>query len=133
LFDTNKQIDTNSCNYSPRIKSNKRSQRLELEHIVPAHGLGKNLQYWKEPVCQKRNEKKHKGRKCCSKISYEYKQMQSYMHNLFLSIGEVNGDRSNFVFGKIDGEEREYGECDFELAERIVEPKKSLRGDIARS
>jgi deoxyribonuclease I len=59
--------------------------------------------------------------------------MQSDMHNLFPSIGEVNGDRSNFVFGGIDGEEREYGECDFEVAQRIAEPKKSIRGDIARS
>ena len=55
------------------------------------------------------------------------------MHNLFPSIGEVNGDRSNFVFGEIDGEEREYGKCDFEVAQRIAEPKKSIRGDIARS
>jgi deoxyribonuclease I len=59
--------------------------------------------------------------------------MQSDMHNLLPSIGEVNGDRSNFVFGEIDGEEREYGECDFEVVERIAEPKKSIRGDIARS
>jgi deoxyribonuclease I len=132
-FDTNKQIDTNSCNYSPRINSNKRSQRLEFEHIVPAHALGKNLQCWKEPICEKRNGKKYKGRKCCSKISDEFRQMQSDMHNLFPSIGEVNGDRSNFVFGEVDGEEREYGECDFEVAEKIVEPKKSIRGDIARS
>jgi deoxyribonuclease-1 len=55
------------------------------------------------------------------------------MHNLFPTVGEVNGDRSNFVFGEIDGEERKYGECDFEVAERIAEPNKSIRGDIARS
>jgi deoxyribonuclease-1 len=55
------------------------------------------------------------------------------MHNLFPTVGEVNVDRSNYIFGKIDGEEREYGQCDFEVAERIVEPKKSIRGDIARS
>ena len=55
------------------------------------------------------------------------------MHNLFPTVGEVNGDRSNFVFGDIDREERKYGECDFEVAERIVEPKKSIRGDIACS
>ena len=56
-FDTNKQIDHDSCNYSPRIKSNKKSNkrthRLEFEHIVPAYALGKNLQYWKEPICEK--------------------------------------------------------------------------------
>jgi deoxyribonuclease I len=59
--------------------------------------------------------------------------MQSDMHNLFPTVGEVNGDRSNYIFGEIDGEDRKYGECDFEVAERIAEPKKSIRGDIARS
>ena len=42
------------------------------------------------------------------------------MHNLFPTVGEVNGDRSNFIFCEIDGEERKYGECDFEIAERIA-------------
>jgi deoxyribonuclease I len=132
-FDSNKQIDHASCNYFPSKDINKRSQRLEFEHIVPAHALGKNLQCWKKPICKNRDGRKYKGRKCCSKISYEFKKMQSDMHNLFPSIGELNGDRSNFVFGEIDGEEREYGECDFEVVQRIAEPKKSIRGDIARS
>jgi endonuclease I len=35
----------------------------------------------------------------------------------------VNGDRSNFVFGEIEGEERKYGGCYFEVAERITEQK----------
>jgi deoxyribonuclease I len=132
-FDSNKQIDHTSCNYSPRKDTNKRSHRLEFEHIVPAHALGKNLQCWKEPICEKRNRKKYKGRKCCSKVSEEFRRMESDMHNLFPSIGEVNGDRSNFVFGEIDGEKREYGECDFEVSPGTAEPKKSVRGDIARS
>ena len=132
-FDSNKQIDHTSCNYSPHKDKIKRSYRLEFEHIVPAHALGKNLKCWKKPICEKRNEKKYEGRKCCSKISYEFKQMQSDMHNLFPTVGEVNGDRSNFVFGEIEGEKREYGECDFEVTGGIAEPKKSIRGDIARS
>ena len=126
-FDSDKQIDHDSCNYSPRIKSNKRSQQLEFEHVVTAHALGKNLQCWKKPICSKKDGRKYKGRKCCSKVSDEFQQMQSDMHNLFPTVGEVNGDRSNFVFGEIDGE------CDFEVAERTAEPKKSIRGDIARS
>ena len=101
-FDTNKQIDHDSCKYSPRIKSNKRSHRLEFEHVVPAHALGKNLQCWKEPICSKRDGKNYKGRKCCSKVSDEFQQKQSDMHNLFPTVGEVNGDRSNFIFGEIN-------------------------------
>jgi deoxyribonuclease I len=132
-FDTNKKINHESCNYSPRIKSNQRSHRLEFEHVVPAHALGKNLQCWKEPICTKKNGKQYRGRKCCAKVSGEFRQMQSDMHNLFPSVGEVNGDRSNFVFGEIDGEERKYGGCDFEVREKVAEPKESIRGDIARS
>ena len=56
-FDSNKQIDHDSYNYSPRTKSNKRSHRLEFEHVVPASVLGKNLQFWKEPICTKKNGK----------------------------------------------------------------------------
>jgi deoxyribonuclease-1 len=86
-FDSDKQIDHDSCNYSPRIKSNKRSQQLEFEHVVPAHLLGKILQCWKKPICSKRNGKKYRGRKCCSKVSDEFQQMQSDMHNLFPTVG----------------------------------------------
>ena len=55
------------------------------------------------------------------------------MHNLFPSIGEVNGDRSNYSFGEIPNENRNYGQCDFEILNKVAEPKESIRGDIARS
>ena len=100
-FDSDKQINNDSCDYSPRIKSNKRSQQLEFEHVVPAHALGQNLQCWKKPICSKRNGKKYRGRKCCSKVSDEFQQMQSDMHNLFPTVGEVNGDRSNLSLVKL--------------------------------
>ena len=31
------------------------------------------------------------------------------LHNLVPAIGEINGDRSNFIFSEIRGEERVYG------------------------
>ena len=33
----------------------------------------------------------------------------------------------------IRGEPREYGRCDFEVGPSLVEPKASIRGDIART
>ena len=39
--------------------------------------------------------------------------MEADLHNLVPAIGEINGDRSNFTFEHIDGEERVYGACDF--------------------
>jgi deoxyribonuclease-1 len=46
----------------------------------------------------------------------------------------VNGDRSNFKYGMIPGEDRNYGQCDFEVdfKNRVAEPRESVRGDLAR-
>jgi endonuclease I len=54
--------------------------------------------------------------------------MQSDMHNLFPKVGKVIGDRSNFIFGKIYGEERKYGECDFEVARNCRSKEIHQRG-----
>ena len=132
-FNLEKEIDIESCNYSPKNENNKRSRRLEFEHVVPASKLGKNLQCWKEPICQTKKGKNYKGRRCCKKVSKEFKRMEADMHNLFPSIGEVNGDRSNYSFGEIPNENRNYGQCDFEILNKVAEPKESIRGDIARS
>ena len=138
-FNKAKDIDHLSCGYVPRKQTNKRSRRLEWEHVMPAHAFGKNLQCWQKKLCTKRNGKTYKGRKCCSRISDKFKMMQADMHNLFPSIGEVNGDRSNHPFGDIPDEPRVYGQCDFELRKnlgrkgKIAEPTEAIRGDIARA
>jgi len=122
------------CGYipkKPRIgKSvNSRSQRTEWEHVVPAHRFGHTRECWtNDNICPKGKA----GRKCCGKIDEEFKHMEADMMNLYPTIGELNGDRSNYPFGIIEGEEREYGMCDFERLNRIVEPMPSIRGDIAR-
>ncbi|MDO6469820.1 endonuclease [Neptunomonas phycophila] len=41
--------------------------------------------------------------------------MVTDLHNLVPSVGELNGDRSNFRFGMIPNEPRAYGQCDFEV------------------
>ena len=58
--------------------------------------------------------------------------MEADMMNLYPAIGELNGDRSNYPFGIIEGEERIYGKCDFERLNRVIEPTPKIRGDIAR-
>ena len=73
-FNLKKEIDNESSNYSPKNKINKRSRRHEFEHVVPASKIGKNLECWKEPICKKRNGKNYKGRRCCKKVSKEYKK-----------------------------------------------------------
>ena len=59
--------------------------------------------------------------------------MQADMFNLYPAIGEVNGRRSNYSMAIINGEKREFGECDIEIKNKKVEPKESIRGEIART
>ena len=59
--------------------------------------------------------------------------MESDMYNLFPSIGEVNGLRSNYSMTIIKGEDREFGKCDVEIKRRKVEPRDEVRGEIART
>ena len=48
------------------------------------------------------------------------------------NIGGINGLRSNYSFGMIPGEKREFGTCDFEIEDRKAEPAPEIRGNIAR-
>ena len=59
--------------------------------------------------------------------------MQADMYNVFPAIGEVNGRRSNYSTGIIEGEERELRKCVVEIKSWKVEPSEEIRGEIART
>jgi len=111
-----------SCGFHYR-KNPKRASRIEWEHIVPAWYFGHNLPCWKEG-----------GRKKCRESDPKFREMEADMHNLVPAIGEINGDRSNYPYGNVRGEKREYGRVDMEIdsSKRVAEPKRSILGDIAR-
>ncbi|MGB0468133.1 MAG: endonuclease [Pontibacterium sp.] len=114
--------DLRGCGYDAR-KNEKRARRIEWEHVMPAWAFGHQLQCWQEG-----------GRKNCRKDP-DFKRMEADMHNLVPAVGEVNGDRSNYSFGMLEGEVRRYGQCDMEIdfKARTVEPAPHRRGDIART
>ena len=114
--------DWQSCGFKPR-KQAERASRIEWEHVMPVHHFGQHMQCWRNG-----------GRKAC-KNDPLFSKLAGDMHNLVPAIGEVNGNRSNFKFGMIAGENRLYGQCDAEVdfKARRFEPKESVRGDIART
>ncbi len=128
-----KKPNFSSCGYIPK-NDNERANRIEWEHVVPAYDFGNSLSEWKNghPKCVTKKGKKYKGRKCAAKISKKFGFMLADMHNLFPTIGEINGLRSNYPMSIINGEDRKYGECDFEIKNKKIEPRKTIRGDIAR-
>ena len=113
-----------SCGYTPRKNAN-RGKRIEWEHVVPAWVFGHQLKCWQEG-----------GRAHCRNTHKRFRQMEADMHNLVPAIGEINGDRSNYRFQMIPGEERVYGKpinMEIEFGERRAEPPENVFGDIGRT
>ena len=117
-----KKPNFSSCGYIPK-KNNKRANRIEWEHVVPAYTFGIFFSEWTvgHPKCVKKNGKKYKAQRCTSKVNKEFMKMEADMFNLFPAIGEVNGLRSNYPMTIIEGEEREFGKCDVEFKRSKVE------------
>lgn len=114
--------------YSPRKpfyksgKPNTRAERIEWEHVMPAYNFGRHLQCWRDG-----------GRKACKKDK-TFNLMEADMHNLVPSIGEVNGDRSNYRYAANNPKIGQYGNCEFQVdfKGKRAYVKEDIRGDIAR-
>ncbi len=115
-------VDLAPCGYEPR-KNKNRAGRIEVEHIMPAWEFGHQMKCWQEG-----------GRKLCGKDK-NFRVMEGDLHNLFPSVGEVNGDRGNFQFTDMGAKPSKYGKCqmvvDFKL--KLAQPPQEARGLIARS
>lgn len=127
-FDKN-HIDTASCDFKPRDnpnrKSFKRAQSIEWEHMVTAHNMGHFRPCWKEG-----------GRKNCSANDSLFKIMEGDLHNLYPAIGEVNGDRNNFMYNQwTNSPTPMYGGCKtiVDFKEKKVQPRPEARGIVARA
>lgn len=124
-----------SCGYVPR-KNKARGKILEWEHVVPAYYFGSKRTCWKKgnAKCVKADGTPFKGRTCCARVDKTFQKIEADLHNLTPAVGELNGDRSNLPYGIVEGEPREYGRCDFEIAgsPKVTEPRDEVRGDAAR-
>ncbi|QJC79573.1 endonuclease [Pseudomonas umsongensis] len=117
------RIDAESCGLKARKQEN-RAQRTEWEHIVPAWTFGNQRQCWKNG-----------GREHCVDDDPVFRAMEADLFNLYPSVGEVNGDRSNFNYGMAAGIAPQYGQCktrvDFD--QQAAEPRDEVKGLVART
>ncbi|WP_426153077.1 endonuclease [Pseudomonas sp. DC3000-4b1] len=117
------RIDAQSCGLQTRAQET-RAKRTEWEHIVPAWTFGQQRQCWQDG-----------GREHCVKDDPVFRVMEADLFNLYPSVGEVNGDRSNFNYGMASGVAPQYGQCktrvDFE--HRTAEPRDEVKGLVART
>lgn len=117
-----------SCGFKSKRKIT--GPLVNWEHIMPASRFGRNLTCWSSTIF-----KRNRGRRYCQKTDNCFNRMEGDLHNLAPALTELNFERSNYRYGIIEGEDREYGSCDFEVdnRHRIVEPRESIRGNIART
>ncbi len=121
-FSGNK-VDLKSCGYVPR-KNALRAARIEWEHIVPAWVIGHQRRCWQKG-----------GRSNCSRNDEIYRRAEADLHNLVPSIGELNGDRSNYSFAWLPQKPGQYGACPMvvDFKARKAMPRQQVRGMIART
>ena len=120
-------IDFAACGFAPRKNAN-RAARIEWEHVVTAHNIGLFRQCWHK-------EGNRSARKNCEETDPEFAIMEGDLHNLLPSIGEVNGDRSNFMFSQWTNDPKPmYGTCEsiVDFKDRKFQPRKEVRGMLAR-
>lgn len=125
------EVDHSSCGYEAR-RNESRASRLEWEHVMPVSRLLRNRRCYMlgHQSCDRA------GRRCCMKPGVDdlARKATVDLHNLAPVIGEVNGDRLAHPYGIVEGEERQYGRCDFEIGGSPIraEPRPAVRGDVAR-
>lgn len=133
-YSDDRDVSHKECGYKVR-KSDSRAGQVEAEHVFPASHFGNYRECWREPICTDNDGNPFKGRECCEKVDPVFIAAHNDLHNLQPSVGEVNGDRSDYRWGMIEGEVSDYGRCDFELDTEagIAEPPEDVQGDIART
>ncbi len=94
---------------------------INIEHVLPmAWAMNKF-------GCDERDQ--------CRADKPEFNRVESDLHNLYPTRKDINKARGSMTFGKIPGEQRRYGDCDFAIdhRRRRVEPRPAARGEIARA
>lgn len=131
-YDSKHQVDLKSCHMESVIDK-KRAHIVEIEHIVPTDTFGHQLTCWQNSICE-HHGRHYKGRKCCEKLDFRFRHMESELYNLWPAVGLVNIARSNYSYGIVDSDEKFYG-CNFKI-NRItheVEPSDKAKGIVARA
>jgi deoxyribonuclease-1 len=131
-YDKDKNVDLKSCGMTA-LSGVTRALSVEAEHAMPASYMGEDRRCWQEAICTDSDGEPFKGRECCEESDPVFRAAHADLYNLFPSVGEINGDRSNTPYGEVSGEAREYGDCDFEVGGGAAEPAPGVRGDVARA
>ena len=113
-FNERRETDLKACGMQSASHI-KRARRVEIEHMMPAENFGRQFKCWREKLCvDTHSGRTYKGRKCCQKISAEFRQAEAELYNLWPAVGLVNQARSNFRYSPLPQKNGFYG-CAMEI------------------
>jgi deoxyribonuclease-1 len=121
------------CGYEPRADI-ETARTMRWTHVVPPQELGGTRPCWTRSSCTTADGRAVMGVECCIATDPEFLAMYTDLFNLVPAVEEIVHDRAGYPFAEIEGEQRMYGRCDFEVdeGESEVEPPDDVRGDVAR-
>ncbi len=133
IYTTDDKVARGTCGYETRAEE-ALARRVVWERVVPLRAFGSHRPCWTSTSCTNAEGTPLTGVSCCMENDPQFRAMATDLFNVVPIIGEVAQDRSNYDFGEIEGEQRLYGACDFEVDRHraVAEPAESIRGDIAR-
>ena len=107
--------------YCGKPFGNRPGRSINIEHVFPMAWA------MRAEGCRSREQ--------CRNFSRRFNRIEADMHNLYPSRKDINKTRSSFPYAMVQGEQRAFGKCDFELdhRKRRVEPRPAARGNIARA
>lgn len=99
----------------------KKTEDIGIEHVYPTQWVVNYL------GCDSLEQ--------CRSESRRFNRIEADLHNYYPALLMIIRARSDFPYGEVAGEFREFFECDFELDTRneVVEARKQALGNIARS
>jgi deoxyribonuclease I len=121
---TGKSIDK-SCAVKPR-KSTSRFYRTEIEHLVP-------MSYFSNKLTDGLSCGKKSKRACAGSKSKQFNLIEADLHNHAVSIGEVNGLRSDRTAMELPKGKKEFVGCDAKFDKDSFEPPDADKGVVARA
>lgn len=109
--------------------------RVNWEHVVPASHLGRTRKAWRsgDPQCTNEKGRQKRGRSCARRVDPLFNRMEADLYNLYPSLMTLNQVRGSIPPNDVPGEQRRFGDCDFEVQSDGMEPPPSMLGDVART
>ncbi|MCG5500104.1 endonuclease [Ectothiorhodospira lacustris] len=137
-YDSDLRTDLNSCGLESLVTES-RALRIEAEHVFPASWFGQFRRCWQEPeryeACRSASGRTLSGRECCQRVDPAFVAAHNDLHNLYPSVGYINGRRSNYGWGRVFWFGDRYGDCEIRISRwlRLAEPPDATKGSIART